>query len=45
VILGEPVADRVLFAGEATMERAFAQVPGAYMSGIREADRIIEWYQ
>lgn len=40
-ILGEPVEDRVLFAGEATIDRAFAQVPGAYLTGLREADRII----
>jgi monoamine oxidase len=40
-ILAEPVGDKVLFAGEATIDRAFAQVPGAYMTGLREADRII----
>ncbi len=42
-ILAEPVVDKVLFAGEATIDRAFAQVPGAYMTGLREADRIIGW--
>jgi monoamine oxidase len=42
-ILAEPVEDKVLFAGEATIDRAFAQVPGAYMTGLREADRIIGW--
>lgn len=40
-ILAEPVEDKVFFAGEATIDRAFAQVPGAYMTGLREADRII----
>jgi len=44
-ILGEPVGDKVLFAGEATIDRAFAQVPGAYTTGLREADRIIGRYQ
>ena len=42
-ILAEPVGNKVLFAGEATIDRAFAQVPGAYMTGLREADRIIGW--
>jgi monoamine oxidase len=42
-ILAEPVGNKVLFAGEATIDRAFAQVPGAYMTGLREADRIISW--
>ena len=40
-ILAEPVGDKVLFAGEATINYGFAQVPGAYMTGLREADRII----
>jgi polyamine oxidase len=39
--LAEPVGDRLLFAGEATHEEFFATVHGAYMSGIREADRIL----
>ena len=42
-ILAEPVEDKVLFAGEATSDRAFAQVPGAYLTGLREADRILGW--
>lgn len=43
--LRAPVANnRVLFAGEATMDTGFAQVPGAYASGIREADRVIDLY-
>lgn len=44
-LLREPVANRkVLFAGEATVDSAFSQVPGAYASGLREADRIIQAY-
>lgn len=44
-ILREPVGDRLLFAGEATMDFGFAQVPGAYSSGLREADRLIQVYE
>jgi monoamine oxidase len=41
-LLREPVANnKVLFAGEATLDTGFAQVPGAYESGKREADRLI----
>jgi len=43
-LLGEPVTNKLLFAGEATIATAFAQVTGAYTSGIREADRLIELY-
>jgi polyamine oxidase len=39
--LAEPVGDRLLFAGEATHQEFFATVHGAYMSGLREADRIL----
>ena len=39
--LGEPVGDRLLFAGEATNPEFFATVHGAYLSGVREADRIL----
>jgi polyamine oxidase len=39
--LAEPVSERLLFAGEATHEEFFATVHGAYMSGVREADRIL----
>ena len=39
--LAEPVGDHLLFAGEATHAEFFATVHGAYMSGIREADRIL----
>lgn len=41
-LLREPVAgNKLLFAGEATLDTGFAQVPGAYRSGKREADRLI----
>lgn len=40
-ILSHPVANKVLFAGEATVDFGFSQVPGAYTSGLREAERII----
>lgn len=43
-LLREPVAGKVLFAGESTMDTGFAQVPGAYESGKREADRLISAY-
>jgi len=39
--LAEPVGERLLFAGEATHEEFFATVHGAYMSGVREAERIL----
>ena len=39
--LGEPVGDRLLFAGEATNPEYFATVHGAYLSGVREAERIL----
>ena len=42
--LSLPVEARVLFAGEATLDSPSGTVPGAYLSGIREADRIVEWY-
>lgn len=40
-ILGEPVNDRLLFAGEATNPEFFGTVHGAYLSGTREADRLL----
>jgi polyamine oxidase len=39
--LGEPVGERLLFAGEATNPEFFATVHGAYLSGVREAERIL----
>ncbi|MEM1295005.1 MAG: FAD-dependent oxidoreductase [Verrucomicrobiota bacterium] len=39
--LGEPVADRLFFAGEATSEDYPSTVHGAYLSGMREAGRIM----
>ena len=40
-VLGEPVAGRVLFAGEATTTEHSAYVGGAMESGLREAQRIL----
>lgn len=39
--LGEPVGDRLFFAGEATDVEHTATVHGAMLSGLREADRIL----
>ncbi len=39
--LAEPATERVLFAGEATEPEHFATVHGAYLSGVREARRIL----
>lgn len=39
--LAEPVDDRLAFAGEATNAEFFGTVHGAYLSGVREADRIL----
>ncbi len=39
--LAEPVGERLGFAGEATNPEYFATVHGAYLSGLREADRIL----
>lgn len=40
--LVEPVANRLFFAGEATSAEYAATVHGAYLSGMREAERIIK---
>lgn len=40
-ILAEPIADKVFFAGEATIENTYSTVHGAYLSGQRAADEII----
>jgi polyamine oxidase len=39
--LGEPVGERLYFAGEATSPEYFATVHGAYLSGVREAERLL----
>jgi len=41
-VMAEPVAGKIFFAGEATNYNHPATVHGAYLSGIREADRIIK---
>jgi monoamine oxidase len=38
--LSEPLADRVFFAGEATMTNTYSTVHGAFLSGKRAADQI-----
>lgn len=38
--LAEPLANRLFFAGEATLGKHLATTHGAYLSGIREAERI-----
>ncbi len=40
-VLAEPASERLAFAGEATHREFFATVHGAYLSGLREADRIL----
>ncbi|CAM2064713.1 FAD-dependent oxidoreductase [Sulfidibacter corallicola] len=40
IVLATPVSDKLFFAGEATHPDYPATVHGAYLSGIREADRI-----
>jgi monoamine oxidase len=39
-LLGEPVAERLFFAGEATVRQHWATTHSAYVSGLREAARI-----
>lgn len=40
--LAAPVAARLFFAGEATHRRCYATVHGAYLTGQREAERILK---
>ncbi len=40
--LAAPVAERLFFAGEATDPRYYATVHGAYLTGRREAERILK---
>jgi monoamine oxidase len=40
-ILGEPVANRLFFAGDSTVDQFNGFVLGAYQSGLREAQRIL----
>lgn len=44
VALSETVDNRLFFAGEATNPEDYASVQGAYLSGIREAEKIISLY-
>ena len=39
--MAQPEGQRLFFAGEHTHEKYRATVHGAYLSGVREADRII----
>ncbi len=39
-VLSRPVGDRLFFAGEATIVDHSGTVHGAYLSGLREAERI-----
>ncbi len=41
--IGEPVGRRLLFAGEATTPRFPSTVHGGYLSGVREAKRILKY--
>ncbi len=40
-VLGEAVSDRLFFAGEATSKAYFGTVHGAYLSGLREARKVL----
>lgn len=41
-VLAEPINDRLYFAGEATHKTMYATVHGAYLSGIKAADKILQ---
>jgi len=36
---------QVLFAGEATHDKFYTTTHGAYLTGIREAERLISYYE
>ena len=38
--LAEPVGERLFFAGEATSRAHYGSVHGAFLSGLRESQRI-----
>ncbi|MFC6585114.1 flavin monoamine oxidase family protein [Sulfitobacter aestuariivivens] len=40
-VLAEPIADRLFFAGEATMTHTYATVHGAWLSGRRSAEQVL----
>ena len=40
-VLGEPVAGRLFFAGEATSRKKFGSVSGAYLTGLKAARDIM----
>ncbi|MGB6976315.1 MAG: FAD-dependent oxidoreductase [Gammaproteobacteria bacterium] len=42
--IAKPISDRLFFAGEATSAKYLATTHGAYLSGIREAERIKNLY-
>jgi len=42
--LSEPVDELLFFAGEATYVRNYATVHGAYLSGLREGERILDLF-
>lgn len=41
-ILGEPAGERLLFAGEATVPAYYGTVHAAFISGVREAKRLLQ---
>ena len=41
-IIGKPHAERILFAGEGSISRGASFANGAYLSGMREANRVME---
>jgi monoamine oxidase len=43
--IAAPINNRIFFAGEATSARYPATMHGAYLSGIREAEKIINFYK